>query len=337
MEAAKATSPPNYTIQFEGAQDVNKGHGLVLALAIDRESVLIDHIGDQYKVLVDINAQLIIFNYEEKARTVSATFPMAVTGVDVSKEKPSPERISKLVERLILGPPLKDGTTLIAEFKEALASYPVKKHYKLRVGVEEVEIGPDAEEFLPTWAQKNPDSLKLSLAQMFSRHLSKNQKLSVVPYGIKDKATGKKKKDGAIGGTMTVQFANGDIDMFKLPTPDYAIKLDLTGFKKVLYSETAAEESWIYGAYVTVEGVMQKFGKVYLDVPFKQGLTRQIPTTQTLVEDWPTYYEVLDALMAGLTMEMDKKPSKKWLKSHTKDKKARKQLQAFAEKLEKCK
>ena len=41
--------------------------------------------------------------------------------------------------------------------------------------------------------------------------------------------------------------------------------------------------------------------------------------------------------MAGLTMEMDKKPSKKWLKSHTKDKKARKQLQAFAEKLEKCK
>jgi hypothetical protein len=280
---------------------------------------------------------LIIFNYEEKARTVSATFPMAVTGVDVSKEKPSPERISKLVERLIIGPPLKNGTTLIAEFKEALGSYPVKQSYKLRVGVTDVGIGPDAEEFLPTWAQENPDSLKLSLAQMFSRHLSKNQKLSVVPYGIKDEATGERQKTGATGGTMTIQFANGDIDMFKLPTPDYAVKLDLTGFKKVLFSETAAEQGWIYGAYVTVQGLRQRGEKVYLDVPFKQGLTRQIPTTQTSVKDWPTFYEVIDALMVGLTMEMNEKPSKKWLKSHTKDKKAKKQLQAFADKLEKCK
>ena len=82
---------------------------------------------------------------------------------------------------------------------------------------------------------------------------------------------------------------------------------------------------------------MQSREKVYLDVPFKQGLTRQIPTTQTSVDDWPTYYEVLNALMDGLTTELNKKPSKKWLKSHTKDKKAKKQMQAFAEKLEKCK
>lgn len=337
LEAARATSPPNYTIQFEGTQDLKKGQGLTLALAIDRESVSIEKLPNEYKILVDINAQLIFFNYEKKSRSVVATFPIVASGVTTSEATPSQEKISELVKRVIIGPPLIGGTTIIHEFKEALASYPVKPQYKLRVGVTDVEIGPASESFLPDWAQKDQDPMKLALAQMFSRYLSRNQKVSVVPYGVKDEETKERQKDGAVGGTMTVQFANGDIDDFKLPSPDFGVKLNLTGFKKVLYGETAAEESWIYGAYVTVEGVMQSREKVYLDAPFKQGLTRQIPTTQTSVDDWPTYYEVLNALMDGLTTELNKKPSKKWLKSHTEDKKARKQMQAFAEKLEKCK
>lgn len=336
LETAKKSSPPNYTIKFEGGQDLDKGQGLVLALALDRESISIEKFPTEYKVLVDINAQLTIFNYEKESRSVAATFPIVASGITTSEGEPSPETISELVRRVIVGPPLINGTTIISEFKEALDSYPVKRHYKLRVGVTEVGIEPGAESSLPTWAKEAPNTLKLSLAQMFSRYLSRNQKLSVVPYGIIDDATKERSKDGAIGGSMTVQFANGDIDNFQLPDPDFGVTLDLTGFKKVLYSETAAEQSWIYGAYVTVAGIMQSRGKVYMDVPFKQGLTRQIPTTQASIQDWPTYYEVLNELMNGLTAELTEKPNKKWIKSHTQDKRARKQMQAFAEKLEKC-
>ena len=75
-----------------------------------------------------------------------------------------------------------------------------------------------------------------------------------------------------------------------------------------------------------------------MDVAFKQGLERVVPASKKgTEEDWFVFYEVLQEMAYGITAEMKEKPDKKWLKSHTHDRGAAKEIRTFAKQLEKCK
>jgi hypothetical protein len=88
---------------------------------------------------------------------------------------------------------------------------------------------------------------------------------------------------------------------------------------------------------MNVRGSFEASGKEYMNVNFKQGLPKLVPASQDVTDDWAAFYESLDELVHGVTNEMKDKPDKKWVKAHTKDKNARKQIKKFAEKLEICK
>jgi len=326
LEAAKSVTPPNYSLLFEGTLNLEKREGLSLALAIDRESVVIEKIGDDYKIVIDIGGQILIFNYNKKASSIAASFPIAVQMVDVSSgREPDDERIRKRVRELYLGS--EEGTpSLIADFREALTRQPVKERYKGRVGVSKVTVSSEAREFLPVRVRENMAGFERSLAQLFSKFLSKNQLLSVVPYS----------KDGAVGSTMTARFANGEVADFSLPAPDFLIELHLSEFKKILTEEGPSDSAWIFGAYAEVRGLGRFPPKTYMDIPFKQGLPVTVPSTQESIEGWAIFFEAIEELADGLTRELKNKPSKKWLKSHTNDKSAGKQIAKFSKKLEIC-
>ena len=142
-----------------------------------------------------------------------------------------------------------------------------------------------------------------------------------------------------VAGQLSIPntFVNGEVANFKLPKPNFLVHLKLRGFAKVLFDEKPSGKSWIYGAYMNVRGSGAASGKEYMNVNFKGGLTKIVPASQDVTDDWAAFYESLDELVYGVTNEMKSKPDKKWVKAHTKDKSTRKQMKKFAERLEACK
>ena len=266
-------------------------------------------------------------------KTVTASFPLYNNTRHFSLNPLSDQEKLKGIRQTLLGGAGENSTSLLEEFVETLGAQTISgDNIQMHVGVSDVEVQPEAIKWLPQQAKdsdgKVKDTFKEQLAGIFSRWLSKNQELSVVPY----------RKDGALGQTMTAVFVNGDVENFKLPEKNFVIKLNLKEFMKILLEEESYAIKYLYGAYLGVEGGHNGFTTPDMDITFKQGLERVIPADKKgNEEDWLAFYEVLDEMVYGITSELKAKPDKKWLKSHTYDKHAAKQIKEFSEKLEKCK
>ena len=65
-----------------------------------------------------------------------------------------------------------------------------------------------------------------------------------------------------------------------------------------------------------------------MDIPFVNAAVKEVPISQSSVDDWSAYQESLFSFFDQFSREISK-PSKKWLGKVTKVKNASKQLKAF--------
>jgi hypothetical protein len=300
--------------------NLRQGEGLALTLALDDEVVSIEEIGDLHKIVVRLNAQGLVFDFEELS--VIASFPIAVEYLDVSTEPPSGEYLRGLVRKLYLG-----GleVNLMDEFVASLEAVSIRERFGTRIGVEQVIIGEKATRHLPEYLRESPRAARVMVAQSFSKFLSKNQRVSVLPYT----------KGHAIGNKMSARFSDGRVFTLEIPEPDYSVALDLRGFKKVEFDKQSSGTSWIYGAYLGIKVYESLTQKVFAELSLKNGVTKLVPASQTSVDDWAAYQESLLSLMQETTQQIDD-PKRSWAKSHSADKSAVKHLKNLQPVMEAC-
>jgi hypothetical protein len=300
--------------------NLRQGEGLALTLALDDEVVSIEEIGDLHKIVVRLNAQGLVFDFEELS--VIASFPIAVEYLDVSIEPPSNDYLRGLVRKLYLG-----GleVNLIDEFAASLEAVSIRERFGTRIGVEQVIIGEKATRHLPEYLRESPRAARVMVAQSFSKFLSKNQRVSVLPYT----------KGHAIGNKMSARFSDGRVYTLEIPEPDYSVDLDLRGLKKVEFDKRSSGTSWIYGAYLGIKVYESLTQKVFAELSLKNGVTKLVPASQTSVDDWAAFQESLQSLMEETTQQIDD-PERSWAKSHTADKSAVKHLKNLQSVMEAC-
>jgi hypothetical protein len=97
-----------------------------------------------------------------------------------------------------------------------------------------------------------------------------------------------------------MRVSDGTVFSLKLPEPDYAISVDLTGIKKIKFGAVAAGESFIYGTYASVKIEQPLMGTTYLNTALKNGETKVVPATQSHVDDFPAYYDSWNGLFTRL-------------------------------------
>lgn len=324
IEAARGATPPNYKFEY-GDADLEKNQGLVLALALDRENATVEKIGDDYKIVFDLSAQILVVDFKN-AISLVASFPIAIQLIDVSIGKePDEEHLHRRFRELYLSD-THGGLNLVSEFQKTLNRQPIKTKYSNRIKVAKAEISEEFLSIMPEPLRRNPQMASILMGQLFSKYLSANQLVSVLPFTLGQ----------AIGGKMTTRFANGSVYNLRVPEPDYEIDLSMLKVKKVEFDKKASATSWIYGIYVGVSAFQRELGKSYLDAKFKQAVTKVVPASQTTVDDWAAYYEASAQLFSGVTKQMNEHPSKNWIKSHTKDENSREGLTKMSEVLEKC-
>lgn len=299
---------------------LGQGSSTVVTLALTRELVATEKIGNLDKLLVEISALVIYFDYE--TMSIIGSTPISIQYIDASETGYTEEQKLSVVRSLLMGEMKVD---LVDEFAIYLTSATVESKYGNTIKVAEVLLSEEALEIIPEYIG-NSESAKTYLAQSFSEYLSANQDILLLPYT----------KGHAIGNKMAAAFSDGAVFNLTIPEADFEIHLSLKGFKKILFSENNVGQSWVYGAFTQVTVVEPLSGKVYSEFPFKNGATKLIPQSQQSWQDWPAYQEALLSGYDQLTSSLDS-PSNEWVKSHTGDAKNKKQLAGFKEVVYKCK
>jgi hypothetical protein len=181
-------------------------------------------------------------------------------------------------------------------------------------------------ESLPAYIKTDPGAAQTWLADMVSEAISTRTGVPIVPYA----------KGYAVGNVMSLRVSDGNVWELKLPKPDFEISADLTGLKKIKYSEvTGGATSFIYGAYVhlRIEDALKKG----LNTALKNGETRVIPASQSYVDDFPHFYDAINGLFNKAALAVDGRGDDKWLKSAAASKDIVQQLSQAMELIKQCK
>ena len=306
---------------FDKIGDYRSDSALTLAFAVDWENVSIEQIGELHKVVIDLHAQILLFDYSEMK--VIGSYPVAVQIRDATKAIPTESYVRSVIRSLYLDNNY--DVNIFDEFSKRLVEVPVKKSFSQYLQITDVVLEDKAVKHMPSSEQADKQAFKTLAAQNFGKYLSLNQNVSLLPYT----------KGEAIGSKMALRFSNGDIFNLVVPSPDYAISLFIRGFKKVKAGENHAKSAWVYGSYSRVQLKQPDFNKIYLDIPFKSAAIKEVPVSQTNVDDWTAFQESLFTFFYQFTKQVSE-PSKKWLKKSTKEKDAENQLAAFNSILKKC-
>jgi hypothetical protein len=273
-----------------------------LALAIDRETTSVEHIGDLYKVRVEIAAQALFFDFKEKQ--VLGGFPLILVLVDTPRTRPSDEYIKHLFSELVFGGP-DTNTTLSAQFALTLARARVPSAATRHLRVSAVTLQPRALEYIRQYGDgETPSAIEAQIAQAFGTYLAANQQLSLLPY----------RSNQALGSSMATRFIEGDAYQLTIPDADYDIKIDIPGFKRVIQGQNTIERLLLYGAFVDLTVSEPLSGKVYFSQRIRQGSTKHVPLVQTNVDDWAASYETLLILFDNFTQAISS-PGGDWARS----------------------
>ena len=294
-----------------GLGNIDTGSAITLAFGVDWENISIENIAGIYKIVVDLHAQILIFDYN--SQKIIGSYPVALQVRDVSETEPSAELIRSIIRSLYLNDEY--GMNIFETFAERLKEVPIQASFGQYLRVNNVILEEKSLPFIPTG---NQGAFKTLVAQSFGKYLSTNQNVSLLPYT----------KGEAIGSKMALRFSNGDIFNLITPSSDYGIDLIIRGFKKVKAGENHAKVSWVYGSYVRIKVEQPDTNKLYMDIPFVNAAVKEVPISQSSVDDWSAYQESLFSFFDQFSREISK-PSKKWLGKVTKVKNASKQLKAF--------
>ncbi len=270
---------------------------LCLACCMDNEMVVKDEYSGGYKIVIDLGAQILFFDFN--TFTLVACYPLSIQLIHFSKSKPTDNMISNMIRDLLLSHRYK--INLFDEFTHLLSNIECKKIYGEAMQVTDVILEKKALPFLPEKFQKDNNNLKIFVAQSFGKYLSKNLGVSVLPYT----------KGYTIGNKMSLRFNDAEVFQLEIPEPQFAVKLTLRGFKKVLVDKKSSGSSWVYGAFTHISITQPEGKKSYLDENIKNGVVKIVPAEQKGVDEWSVYQESLIGDEIGLFDKLTKSFSKK--------------------------
>lgn len=297
------------------------GEAISMAFAMDWENVSIEKLAGLYKVVIDLHAQILAFDFTTKK--LVASYPIAIQFRDSFDKQPSQQQVSKIIHDLFYSREL--GLNILDEFVRRLNVVTLRPSYGNYIRVSSVTLDPQAVATMSSHSEVELRSFQVLIGNSLTKFLSTNQNVGVLPYSV----------DAAIGGKLVSRFANGDVYNFEIPKADYQIDLTIRGFKKASLSRNTGGATWAYGSYVHLLAKATYSGNVILDGRFKNAVTKTIPKSQVVVDNWSAYTESLFSLLDEFTNEISD-PDSDWLRSHAEFDNAKKQMRALQGVLDRC-
>lgn len=336
-DALRAMSLPHLRLTDGIEQLKGRDQALAVALVVGAEVVSVEPIGALHKLMVLVRGQAMFFDF--KSMRVVRAHPISFAYIDVLPQAPSPDEVMARVRWVYQGANGKPG--VLARFVHEVARARVRTDSPPRyLQVTSVQVGPQARAHLPAFLRAAPgpggpsepasaqDPAETWVADLVAEALSTRTGVPLVPYA----------KGYAIGNVMPLRVADGTVWSLELPSPDYAIGVELSEFRKIKFNEVVGgATSYVYGAYARLHLEEPLSRKVYLSAPLKNGVTRVIPASQSYVDDFPHFYDALNDLFVKLALALDGRGDGAWLRSAAATPDIERQLSQTQELMKQCK
>ena len=294
-------------------------NAIVMSVVMQHEEFSQEYSNSLKKFSGFYDSYFLILFYDFSDKSLIASIPFEFEIPMLSNEKFDEAEVLKRIKEFYLkDKPFEELIKIINQFN-------IKRKYDLRIGVTNVKIHERALNHMPKNTKKHLSSMKNLIAQTFSKRLSQNHNVAIVPYA----------EGQSIGKAMKLRFVQSDeIYDIKIPNPDYHIAIEIKGFKKLLGQASAVEDLYLYGSFANIEIYQPDLNKYYFNESLR-GVTRvKIPKGQVDLNDWRKYYYNLEILFDNFSKNIIKQ-NQKWMKeaSKKKIKKKLKELKIVMDKL----
>ena len=324
-EVVKGGRYPLFELNTTGNTEIKGDSTLVTTLTVTGETISDETLGPVHKLLVQIRAQAMIFDFQSKM--LLRAYPLSFAYLDVLNHAPSEADIDERVAYAYEGAQGKDG--IFARYVQALSHATLPRNDGLFLQITEVKIGKDAAPAIPEALSQDPSAKAAAADTWLADHLDEALNtyagIPVIPYSA----------GYAVGNVMQLQLADSNFSI-KFPEPNVTISVELTSVKRVPYVQNNVGTSYIYGAFAILKIATQGSPRSTLDASFKNGEVKEVPATQAYVDDLPAYNDAIRGLFNKLSDELGGKDTP-WLKSATASPDIKAQLTAARGLLQKCK
>ena len=278
-------------------------NAVVMSVALQHEEFTqeYNYNSKTYVGFYDAYFQILFYDFSNKNLIASIPYDFEIQ--ILSNEKLNKNQIQSRIKDFYLN----DKPFDLLEQK--INQFSIKQKYDRRIGITNVNIEDRAFEVMPADLKKYQNAIKNLIAQTFSKRLSMNHNIAIVPY----------MEGQSIGNVMKLRFVQTDeVYSIQLPDPDYHININLKGFKKVLAKTSDVEDLFLYGSFLDFKILQPDLNKVYFDHGLR-GVTKiKIPKGQSEINDWRKYYYNMEILFDNFSKNITKQ-DKKWLKETTKN------------------
>ena len=321
LKEIKKDNFQNINLDLENLLDFRKypDNAIVMSVVMQHEEFSQEYSNSLKKFSGFYDSYFLILFYDFSDKSLIASIPFEFEIPMLSNEKFDEAEVLKRIKEFYLkDKPFEELIKIINQFN-------IKRKYDLRIGVTNVKIHERALNHMPKNTKKHLSSMKNLIAQTFSKRLSQNHNVAIVPYA----------EGQSIGKAMKLRFVQSDeIYDIKIPNPDYHIAIEIKGFKKLLGQASAVEDLYLYGSFANIEIYQPDLNKYYFNESLR-GVTRvKIPKGQVDLNDWRKYYYNLEILFDNFSKNIIKQ-NQKWMKeaSKKKIKKKLKELKIVMDKL----
>lgn len=310
----------DFTIVSRLEDVVSRDQSIAVALVMTNETVSTEQFGPIYKLFVQLRGQALFFDF--KSKTVLRAYPFSFAYLDALPSIPTDIQKDEIIKYVYLGKNGKSG--IIDRFSQALTQAVIPISIPRLVQVKQVLISDEARRSFPT--EFSNGEAETWIADNFGESIASKMNIPILPYT----------KGYAIGNVMSMTVSDGSIYNLILPKPDYEFTINITKLRKVVYEDSAAGKSFIYGTYANLKLEEPISAHSYLDGQFKNGEVKVVPSTQLNTEDFPAYQDSMRGLFTKLADAISGKKSS-WLKSATSSIDVEKQIESTQELLKLCK
>jgi len=323
VKSLKESPPKHFDLVFDNLLSL-KGSDQVIAVAlvITEETVSSEGFGQFRKLFIQFSGQAMFFDF--KSMTVLRAYPITFAYIDAIDRESTDSEMNARISAVYFGAKGKPG--IVARFTEQLSKASLPTPASRYIQVARVHLSPQTLEALPDKLKSSQGTAATWVADYLSEALSSKTGVPILPYA----------KGYTIGNILSMRIADGTVFELKLPKPDYELSIDVTDMKKVLYGNTPAGASYIYGVYVSLTLEEPLSGRVYLRSNFKNGEVKVVPASQEHVDDFPAYTDSLRGLFTKLSTIVAG-ASNAWLKASAAAPDIEKQLSDTREVLRLCK
>lgn len=324
LEVVKGGRYPIFELNTTGNTETKGDTTLVTTLTVTSETISDETLGSVHKLLVQIRAQAMIFDFQSKM--LLRAYPLSFAYLDALNHAPSETDIDERVVYAYEGAQGKDG--IFARYVQALSHATLPRNDGLFLQITDVKIDPEAAPAIPKVLSQDPDAAAAAdtwLADHLDEALNTYAGVPVIPYSV----------GYAVGNVMQLQLADSNFSI-KFPEPNVTISVELTGVKRVQYAQNNVGTSYIYGAFAKLKIITQGSPHSTLEASFKNGEVKEVPITQGYVDDLPAYNDAIRGLFNKISDELGGKDTP-WLKSATSSPDIKAQLTAARGLVQKCK